>query len=315
MPRKKNTMTILGLPDDVINVMTTYFLIHKEVAALSETCRFFRDSTNNQRQVRKKQQVNTLVEEVVRGEESEALWILKRFPLLLLTSGKAEDYSRRTVQATPFQAALCAGDSDLCRGMMNIAKKHNMENQLRAQLEAVFPDGIEAHVAQQKQTAFNFDAIVRAITKASDAELQAALNRKGTQLTQTDEAREKPDNQLNLTEALNRFREQFAEVSQADIVFNPYHLLLAFERHDQEFGHWSWNQRDLFWQQVVGWVQCFLPACYAQAFTQGIYNVAMGREPLTRSFKFRIDGYPLKPIFPPQFDDYVGLGFDCAIEE
>src|SRR3990167_8454581 len=263
----------------------------RDLAALSQTCRFFRDLTSEQR---KQRQVNELIRRVVCGEEKEAKAMLESAPTLLLGTGRAFDYSRRTVQATPFQATLCAGDVEMCQMMMTIAKQHNMEGELQAQFEAIFPNGVESLAEQQQQNTFDFDPIVAAITNASDADHQAALN--------------KENNGSALCQALDAFREQFAGLSREETVFNPTHLLTAFERYDQEFDQW-WNfgQRDLFWRQVVGYVQCFLPACYAQAFAQGIYYIVEQNEVLKRNFTFRFNSFT---TYLPCFDGRSGLGFD-----
>ena len=84
----------------------------------------------------------------------------------------------------------------------------------------------------------------------------------------------------------------------------------ALNIYDQNFDNWSWNQRNLFWRQVVGFTQRFVPACYAQAFSDSRYFIFEENKPLSRSLAFKYSSheyYPL-PVGP------VGLGFDFAVD-
>jgi len=40
----------------------------------------------------------------------------------------------------------------------------------------------------------------------------------------------------------------------------------------------------LFWRQVVGYVQRYLTSCYAQAFSQSLWDVVDQKKPLKRAF-------------------------------
>ena len=147
--------------------------------------------------------------------------------LLLRDDGVVVDFSRKPIQGlTPFQAALCAGDELMCQKMMDIAKQRNMEADLRTQFTVIFPDGdVEAFAKrQEEENTFNFDAIAGAIDNASDAERQEELAHPG---------QNNPFSALN--QALNQFRQQFAELSHNEKVFNPSYLLAAFERYDERF--------------------------------------------------------------------------------
>lgn len=56
-----------------------------------------------------------------------------------------------------------------------------------------------------------------------------SLPRLVQRLLQHQAALDKKDNGSALCQALETFREQFAELSRKETVFNPYHLLDAFE--------------------------------------------------------------------------------------
>jgi hypothetical protein len=94
-------------------------------------------------------------------------------------------------------------------------------------------------------------------------------------------------------------------------VFNPYHLVRAFEIYDAEFENLdSWDKRALFWCQVIGFVRRYLPACYLQALAQWIYYIIENKEPLRRSFEFRDGRRDGVSILPSKA--FSGLGFDFS---
>ncbi|MGE3318030.1 MAG: hypothetical protein AB7I18_01930 [Candidatus Berkiella sp.] len=118
------------------------------------------------------------------------------------------------------------------------------------------------------------------------------------------------DNNLPLHRALEKFRKAFTEKSLSEIVFNPYHLLKAFETYNTEFDNLgNWDKRNLFWRQVIGFVQRYLPACTLQAFAQGIYYIVEDKEPLKRSFQFKFK-WGAETMSPSK--DFSGFGFDFA---
>src|SRR3990167_2861287 len=235
-----------------------------------------------------------LVQAIVYGDlrKSEALLQAAQANPSLLETLLTEkvtviDYSRRKVkQKTAFQAALCAIDDELCAMLAKYMPKEEMARQY----QEIFPEGPDAYY--QKQTPFDFSQIVEAISQSSDANVQKAL-------------RLELPNQTVLWSGLEQFRADFTQRSSQETVFNPQHLLKAFELYDSQFDKWrSWNQRDLFWRQVVGFVQRFLPANIAMDFAQGLYNRVEHQEKSARSFKFK---YGECAIFPPVFDSFSGL--------
>lgn len=283
------------------------------LASLADTCQLFNEGFKQELNARK---LNELVRRIVCGEEAAAKAILDASPELLLKSGgEATDYSGRQIKnLPPFQAALCAGDVDMCKMIKNIfldyPEKTGGFDEMFRQFNEIFPWGLEAHIEDQKQNAYDFSAIVTAITNAAPAEVTAALSKVDARFTQSEDARVKPNDRFTLTEELNCFREQFTQKSHHEIVFNPQHLLRAFEVYMTQFEDWNWDKRDLFWRQVIGFVQRSLPACDAQAFAQGIYYLTEENEPLRRSFVFR---YGVGSLDPVTFPSCSNLGFDYAV--
>lgn len=236
-----------------------------------------------------------LVQLIVYGDLTKSEALLKANPSLLKTLLTEKvtviDYSRRKVkQKTAFQAALCAMDDELCAMLAHYMPKEEMVRQY----QEIFPEGHETY--SQKQTPFDFSQIVATISQSGDADVQKALSL------------ELPNTTL-LWRNLEQFRADITSRSSQEAVFNPQHLLKAFELYDSEFNRWSWNQRDLFWRQVIGFVQRFLPANSAMDCAQGLYNRVEAKEKSKRSFNFT---FGRGAIFPPSFDSFSGLGYEFA---
>jgi hypothetical protein len=91
----------------------------------------------------------------------------------------------------------------------------------------------------------------------------------------------------------------------------------AFKLYDRKYklfgNRWDSAKNMLFWQKVIGYIQRFLPACYAQAFAQGIYYIVQDGEELKRSLEFQHDKniffYPLDSLPRSRLGyDYVAGG-------
>ena len=238
---------------------------------------------------------------VVHGNLKEAKDMIKANPkllsILLCTKATVTDYSGREIKGTALQMALRAQDVSMNdqEGMAEMIMRYlktipNGNAESAKQISEQFPNGLE------EQKPYDFSEILRAILKAPPADIQAALA--------------KQDNGSLLCRALNQFREDFTHLSHQEINFNPQHLLEAFKIYDSDplwRNHITQKQRDLFWRQVIGYVQCYSPACYMQAFNQGLYYIMENKESLKR---FSVDG----GVFFPLFSDLSGLGYDYTVE-
>ncbi|MCX7125631.1 MAG: hypothetical protein NTU49_07795, partial [Gammaproteobacteria bacterium] len=258
--------------------------------------------------------VNPTLQQVVYGNENAVkaeLEAVKSNPTqlsaLLSDTGTVKDYSDRTITGmTLLQAAAAAGDVDMCL----MLKNYMSSEEFSTQLAEIFLEGIEAHESEQQRNTFNFDAILAAIREANTPDLDAALN--------------KTDNGSALCRALEEFRRQFTEISNREKIFNPQHLLRAFEVYnalwdqcERDGNDRDYKKRDLFWRQIIGYTQRFMPACYAQAFSQGLYYLVKVDQPdswrpeaFKRDLKLRCDNFS---YFPLPLDSRSGLGFDFAI--
>lgn len=326
---QKRNLDNKKLIEDIRDPLISYLLEepNETLVKLAMTCRFFRNNLSKKLAVRKRSE---LLRRIICGEESEAKTMLEGYPELLKDKlDEAMDYSRRKIKnLTPFQAALCAGDTRMCKMIEKIflaySEKTGGRVEMSQQFTEIFPEkkgdskffpeaegGLAGHLERQKKNVFNFDAIISAFNSATKDQVIKASNNDGAQFTETEKDKKKLDNDptLTLSEALNRFRDQFSQKSHDEIIFNPQHLLMAFEIYKKQFNVWDSRKCDLFWRQIIGFVQRFLSAIDAQVFTQGIYCICNNETVLPRTFNFRISKMAFYPI---HFDSCSGLGFDYA---
>jgi len=255
--------------------------------------------------------VSLILQQLVYGNENVVKAVLEMVKsnseylcALLSDTGTVKDYSDRTITGmTLLQAAAASGDIDMCL----MLKNYMLPEEFATQLAEIFPEGIEAHEDEQQRNAFNFNAILAAIRAANTPDLDDALN--------------KTDNGSALCRALEEFRRQFSELSNNEKIFNPQHLLRAFEVYnalwERDGSDRDYKKRDLFWRQIIGYTQRFMPTCYAQAFAQGLYylvkvdqDASWRPEPFNRALKLKHDNFS---YFPLPLDSRSGLGFDFAI--
>ncbi len=231
-----------------------------------------------------------LLSHIVKAEEVLALSMIRVNPRLLLHTSGAIDYSKRPYMGyTSFQAALLCHDVTLWKKMEPYFDElPNGREEKAKQFNALFSEGIP------KQTPYDFTALVQIITNSFATDIDAALK--------------KTQNNTLICQALHQFKADFTTLSMREAFFNTSHLIKALQVYNEKFHNWSWHQRNLFWRQVIGYVQRFVPACYAQAFVQGLNYLIEKKRPLERALKFKYDSDSYFPLL-----DSGGLGFDFAI--
>ncbi|STX55731.1 Uncharacterised protein [Legionella beliardensis] len=90
--------------------------------------------------------------------------------------------------------------------------------------------------------------------------------------------------------------------------FNLQHLIAAYQAYIDNFHAFeTWHNCDLFWQNVVGYVQRQMTAYDAQIHCSGIQKVLGDEKSFARRLEFANGG----AVFPLNIDS--GLGFDFAI--
>ena len=236
----------------------------------------------------KKIAIKKLNTHILRGEEKEALEMIRNHPEILRAKSTATDYSNRTFKkVTPFQAALLSHDVTLWKKIEPFFDifPDGKEEKLQ-QFKEIFPQGLP------EQSAYDCSALIYIISNSSDADLQTLL-----------------DNPLDTTtmlgQVINAYRQEFKKLAMEKKIFNPEHLVTAFNIYTQQFRSWLAKQHYIFWSQVIGYMQRFLPTCYAQAFCQGLYKVATRKESLKRSLKITSTSKAYYPL-----ENAAGLGYD-----
>lgn len=278
----------------------------------------------------------------VYGSEDFVREIVTSRPELLLDSSTIViDLSGKEIKGlTPLQAAICAGDVFMVRMMFEVLTQttapdldqgqyedqdfldmsyqrsvreerikiqklsFNPWDEIQRQFSAIYPDSIDSVEAAQQALAQEFKTsklndIFTAINTVTEIDIQSELKNPG----QINDA----SGPLNV--ALRDFREQFAHTSNLELIFNPYYLLKAIEFYKEQFNNFNCrNRRDLFWRQVIGYIQRHLPAYYLQAFATSMPGILYYHQAnLERNFKF---------LFPYPLDDRLNnnLGYEYALE-
>jgi len=243
-----------------------------------------------------KKAAKKLLIHVVRGEEAEAKKMLEANPQLLLERGLVTDYSGRQIEGTAFALALGAEDIEMCEMItpyFNRLTDQDGETERLKQYQAQFPEQEEKK--EEKDEVKREDTPDIVMLK----QLMQTIS-----ISNTDEECEP---------ALAAFREFLKPkgVIKTGKHFNANLLLKAFQLYDEnymDFGHWNSRKNNLCWRKVVGYIQRFLPACYAQAFCQGLYGLVERGDKLKRSLNFLYD--PGIFFFPLSSS---GVGYEYAV--
>ena len=287
-----------SMPAEIWRFHIAPYLDLTSLNKLSRTCKTLDNTLNNSKGPIVQRGVAILLGYVVQGKQDEAEALLQKKPSFLLYKGNITDYSGRTFEGvTAFQCALYTHDVEMWQMMEPYFKKLNNGQEEKAkQFNKIFPNG-----KLPAQTRYNFVPLVKVINDSPAECIALALA--------------KQQNETPLCKALNRFREEFKALSLKEYYYNPRNLVGVLSIYIMQFKHlqWSLEQRDLFWRQVVGYVQRYEPACYAQALCQGLYSLKK-EEALQRSldFKYGECGGQFYPVSSISSD---GLGFDFAMVE
>ncbi|EKD70420.1 MAG: hypothetical protein ACD_46C00539G0008 [uncultured bacterium] len=280
---KPNELSLLNLPNNLLlipkgkteSVSITSFFKENEITqvmgVLSNTCTTLHTLFQPSLTELADKAAAKLLEHVLKGEKQAVIDILNKYkhPALLFLFRKAiaKDYSGRTINASPYQAALGAEDTDMLVMMETYFDKiTDGRKQALKQYKEQFPNGVK-----NARCDFNFRPLITVIKNDIFA------NHQPNETTKKE---------------LQKFQDYFTpkatDVIKTGKHFNMNALIKAFEIYNQNYGSGSWwseDQSSLFWRQVIGYLQRLVPACYAQAFCQGLYNVVEEKKPLVRDFK------------------------------
>ena len=272
------------LPNELILVIG-FFLDLKHLAQLSQSSVRFYFLLKDHLE---KKTIEQLITHVLHDQQHEALAIIQSRPDRLYARGTAADFSGRSFKdVTAFQASVLTHNwilwkkIELCFARLDdgIARKKEQF------------DEISSHCIPGT-TSYDFASLLAVIAESPSGDIAAMLK--------------KEKNDTPICKAIECFRENFSALAMSEIYFNPQHLIKAVEYYNQRFSYWSWIQRHLFWRQVIGFIQCFLPACYAHAFCQSLYYIVIKKESRTCIPTFKESTYSFFPLKQKG----VGLGYD-----
>jgi len=223
---------------------------------------------------------------VAYGNQELAENIIKIHPEWLFKSNTVRDLSLRIIEdVTPFELAYGADDLEMLQMMLPYLDK--IENGKKNALIQIHENFFSK---SNESKSYDLNPIVAAI--------DAAGNVKNIREAKA------------VKEALEKFREHFTSgtIKKGQKHFNIQILIDAYHVYNRHYNDESWNhdQCAIFWQQVINYLHNMVPACYAQAFYQGIYLVAEHSEPLQRYLR-------LKDVSPPGGCSFSTLGFCCAL--
>lgn len=260
------------------------FFSNQSLAALSNTCRDFHAALAPELT---KRAAPVVMQHVVYGEQEQAEAMIKANPRLLLIQTQAIDYSGRTIIGTAFQAALGAEDERMWA----------MIQPYFTQLESAI-EGFSAQEEMKKQFNGQFP---EGLTDAPASDLQPFYNELATAISNSEDSGDA---------AIEAFRSKITERKEVKSGkhFNMQHLIAAYLAYIDNFDTLAtWDNRDKFWQKVIGYVQRQMPANYAQAHCSGIQNVLGDANQFKRAFGLS-GGRKFFPLAAS-----VGLGFDFGV--
>ena len=326
------TASIDSVPKAVVNYKGS-FLDTASLAAFAGTSKYYhRIFREDKKSELRKRAVQQLLQYIVAPKPKDAPHALakakamiKANPDLLLAISCIKTYAADLagnhvmVEGTAFQLALGAEDEEMAAMIAKYLDEYYPGEKQR-QYQAQFPN----EEKEEKAEAFKdtpdgkaLNTIIAAIGNASDRACELVLNHEENIAGDDKEAQD-------LLAALNGFRNYLAPKKDPQTNktipiktgkhFNMQLLVEAFKLYDQNydtrtFGGWDSHKNNLCWRKVIGFMQRLLPACTAQASSQGIYYIVEEKEKLRRSFDFRYGG---GSYFPLDSDANFRLGYNFA---
>ena len=241
-----------------------------------------------------------------RQEDVDALLgMLDENPGLLLLAGNVKTPGGNEIRrVTIYEFLLGAGDEELAWIVQSyFAKIDNGEQERIRQFERYRPH-IDGMLTQKTD---DLSPMIELIKKATPEQVTALLKKDMT-------------GEDDLCKALIQFRKVWAPrvISKPCMHYNYNSLKHAFELLDREWNNLykasnnNFDKINLVWRQLIGFEMRRLPGIDRCVMAQGLYFVIERKEPVTRTYTFRIGGTDVS--FPETVaDDSIdGLGGDFA---
>lgn len=258
--------------------------------------------------------IQTLLNATAYGDLQQVKTILEDNPGLLTLRGNVVDPAGNMIKnVTAYELALGAGDDEMAASIRESFDKFPGGEKARIEQEQNYEDAIDNML---NQDAYNLNELLQIILDAEAKDVTEELKTKDDFNVNYDQGSTHPLYKKTLREALEEFRKYFAprKINNGEMHFNYANLQKAFDLYNEKFaslyqasGNNS-DKQDLFWRQVIGFIQRGLPACDRQAFARGLYELVVAKKPLERCFDFIYGG----GSFPITVADHVraDLGFD-----
>ena len=280
--------------------------------AFTKTCKYFylafQPSLREALDVRLK----PLLQAVVYGNPHEVENRIKVNRSLLFYSGTVEDYSGRTIEGTALRMALGAEDVSRLEH-----KGEGMAEMIESYLVQL-PNGKQEIIKQKKK---QFDKNYLATEEKNAQEDLEALHQIVNAIEHAgpghiiENAKQELIISPELDLELKKFR-KYLDIKLHHVVstgkhFNTQILVAALDLYNKKyeiFGGYNSNKNNLFFRQVIGYIQRFLPACVAQAFCQSLYLVEESNKPLKRKLTF-LNG---PAYYPLDSNPLLRLGYNFA---
>jgi hypothetical protein len=241
------------------------------------------------------------------GEYDQLKALLDENPYLVLLRGDVTTPGGLTVKNTTLlECAIGAGDwaiNENSPGMAEMImgyfdKVKGGASALESQLERCRTCLLEL----EHQKAYDLTGLMRIIKKASPNDVKIALSKK--------------NNDSDLCKAIIQFRDDVrpGTITEPHMHYNYQTLIHALLLLDQEWEKLSEDQQDLFWRQVIGYLQRSLPAVNRFIFARGsLYSLVQHGGALERSLEYKYAAGFSFPSCSAGDSDCSGPGFDIAI--
>jgi len=285
-PSPEQSIQVEPLPDSIQDLILGY--VDGDIAENKETpytaksgCTLF--EAGSKEKPYDKLTLTVLLGLVVRSEQDKAAVIIEAQPELLLKSGTTIALSGDIFDNfSPIELARYAHDVDMLKMMEPYTQKIAGG---REKFKTILQ---KANEYEAKQKVYDFFYLLEG--SISDFK------------------------EVERTKIIDYFRKDFKpkRISNIEKSFNIKTLHWAYQRYAANYLRWSDEKRSIFWCQVIGYLQRSLPACYAQAFCQGLQNVTENGLHSVRTLKL-FTGENFYPADPTDLNHRSGLGFHFGI--
>lgn len=299
--KPKNTDYLSQLPARLLTQSLCSFLNPASAGQLAKTSRLFANLS-----VYKKAGAlfNTLLAHVLQlvaeGKMHQAQLIFAFDPELLLSEGATIDYSGRKLEGTALRIALGARDIDVFN-KKGIKVIEGMVEMIESYLVKL-PEG-KSEIAAQKSKQFGIGWAAK--------ERQRVINDRAALKNVFDAIVSSKSNEACKTD-LQAFRNYVKPKSiiRTGLHFNDQLLMDAYNLLEENFkllGGCNGRKTKLFCNKIIGYIQRFVPANYAQAIAQWIRYIMEYGQPFARSLAYNLRA---DKCYFPLASAETGLGYD-----